>query len=87
MFDLKDKVVLVTGGGGLLGRMHSEVVVENGGKVIVGDINIEAAQKVADDLNEATNDTLVNLLIEREKRIKTINMYLKILFPLKLQDL
>ena len=29
MFDLKDKVVLVTGGGGLLGRMHSEVVVEN----------------------------------------------------------
>ena len=41
MFDLKDKVVLVTGGGGLLGRMHSEVVVENGGKVIVGDINIE----------------------------------------------
>ena len=52
MFDLKDKVVLVTGGGGLLGRMHSEVVVENGGKVIVGDINIEAAQKVADDLNQ-----------------------------------
>ena len=40
MFNLKDKVVLVTGGGGLLGRMHSEVVVENGGKVIVGDINI-----------------------------------------------
>ena len=52
MFDLKDKVVLVTGGGGLLGRMHSEVVVENGGKVILGDINIEAAQKVADDLNQ-----------------------------------
>lgn len=53
MFDLKDKVVLVTGGGGLLGRMHSEVVVENGGKVIVGDINIEAAQKVADYLNDS----------------------------------
>tara|TARA_R100000773_G_C4173565_1_gene86269 strand:- start:37 stop:750 length:714 start_codon:yes stop_codon:yes gene_type:complete len=32
--------------------MHSEVVVENGGKVIIGDINIEAAQKVADDLNQ-----------------------------------
>ena len=29
---------------------------------------------IADDLNEATNDTLVNLLIEREKRIKTIQL-------------
>ena len=29
---------------------------------------------IADDLNEATNDTLVNLLIEREKRIKTVQL-------------
>ena len=36
---------------------------------------IHASSKlIADDLNEATNDTLVNLLIEREKRIKTIQL-------------
>jgi|TARA_A100000164_G_C21705555_1_gene675660 hypothetical protein len=36
---------------------------------------IHASSKlIADDLNEATNDVLVNLLIEREKRIKTIQL-------------
>ena len=36
---------------------------------------IHASSKlIADDLNEATNDTLVNLLIEREKRIKTVQL-------------
>ena len=36
---------------------------------------IHASSKlIAYDLNEATNDTLVNLLIEREKRIKTIQL-------------
>ena len=33
-----------------------------------------SSKLIADDLNEATNDTLVNLLIEREKRIKTIQL-------------
>ena len=36
---------------------------------------IHASSKlIADDLNEATNDVLVNLLVEREKRIKTIQL-------------
>lgn len=52
MFDLYDKVVLVTGGAGLLGRMHSEAIVANGGKVIVGDINIESAEKTCKEINE-----------------------------------
>ena len=35
---------------------------------------IHASSKlIADDLNEATNDTLVNLLIEREKELKPFN--------------
>ena len=36
---------------------------------------IHASSKlIADDLNEATNDVLVKLLVEREKRIKTIQL-------------
>ena len=43
---------------------------------------IHASSKlIADDLNEATNDTLVNLLIEREKRIKTITPILHGMAP------
>ena len=52
MFDLSDKVILVTGGAGLLGRMHSEAIVANGGKVIVGDIDIESAEKTCKEINE-----------------------------------
>jgi len=52
MFDLSEKVILVTGGAGLLGRMHSEAIVANGGKVIVGDINIESAEKTCKEINK-----------------------------------
>ena len=52
MFDLSDKVVLVTGGAGLLGRMHSEAIVANGGKVIVGDIDIVSAERTCREINE-----------------------------------
>jgi len=51
IFNLSDKVALVTGGAGLLGEMHSEAIVENGGKVVVGDLNFEAAQRVCDNIN------------------------------------
>jgi len=51
MFDLSDKVVLVTGGAGLLGEMHSQAIVEYGGRVIVGDLNIKAAEEVCDRIN------------------------------------
>jgi NAD(P)-dependent dehydrogenase (short-subunit alcohol dehydrogenase family) len=51
MFNLSQKVALITGGAGLLGEMHSEAIVENGGKVIVSDVNLEASQKVCDKIN------------------------------------
>ena len=35
MFDLSKKVALVTGGAGLLGEMHSEAIVECGGKGVI----------------------------------------------------
>ena len=51
IFNLFNKTVLVTGGAGFLGEMHSQAIVENGGKVIVGDINFEATQRVCDKIN------------------------------------
>ena len=37
-FSLKDKVVVITGGAGLLGKMHAEAVIEAEGTVILTDI-------------------------------------------------
>ena len=39
IFTLKDKVIVITGAGGLLGRMHAEAVASHGGIPILLDIN------------------------------------------------
>ena len=75
MFDLTDKVVLVTGGGGLLGKMHSEVVVENGGKVIIGDINIE--QRGSNEIVVAKTVEISNNLSKDKKEIKEFSAKIK----------
>lgn len=41
LFSLKDKVIIITGASGLLGRMHAEVVAEAGGIPILLDLNQE----------------------------------------------
>ncbi len=46
--DLKDKVAVVTGGGGVLCSSFSQAIASCGAKVAVLDLNVEAAQKVAD---------------------------------------
>ena len=38
LFDLKNKVVVITGGAGLLGKMHAKAVKEAGGTVILTDV-------------------------------------------------
>lgn len=50
---LKDKVVLVTGGARGLGEAFSRAVVENGGKVVISDILDEEGTAVATELGES----------------------------------
>lgn len=47
---LDGKVIVVTGGAGLLGRRFCAAVAEQGGVVIVADVNLAAAETVAEDL-------------------------------------
>lgn len=51
---LNDTVVVVTGGAGLLGRSFVNAIVNQGGIVVVADLNAEAAIKTAEDI-EVTN--------------------------------
>ena len=48
--NLKDKVAVVTGGGGILCSDFSHAIAACGAKVAVLDLNIDAAQKVADSI-------------------------------------
>ena len=42
-FDITGKVVLITGGSGLMGRAHAEAVAEFGAIPVIGDIDLSPA--------------------------------------------
>ena len=51
-YNLESKVAVITGGGGLLGRMHAEAIAEAGGIPVVADINKDAADKVVNFIKD-----------------------------------
>jgi 3-oxoacyl-[acyl-carrier protein] reductase len=57
-FSLKDKVVIVTGGGTGIGKVYSQRLVEMGAKVMLADIAGKEADAVAAGLNKAGGDVL-----------------------------
>src|SRR5450432_3077994 len=46
-FDLSGRVILVTGGSGLLGVEHAQAIAEAGGTPIIADLRAAAAEEVA----------------------------------------
>jgi len=47
LFSLKDRVVVITGGGGLLGRQHAEAVAEAGGIPVLLDLHLAPVEELA----------------------------------------
>lgn len=47
MFDLTDRVAVLTGGAGMLGRQYTRTLLEAGAKVVVADVNYEQAAGAA----------------------------------------
>ena len=50
MFDLSGKVAVITGGAGGIGVVYAAALAEAGASVVVADVDIKAAKKVADTL-------------------------------------
>jgi NAD(P)-dependent dehydrogenase (short-subunit alcohol dehydrogenase family) len=50
IFTLQDKVIVITGAAGLLGRMHAEAVASNGGIPVLLDISTEGLKDFSDFL-------------------------------------
>lgn len=57
---LKNKVVVITGGAGLIGKEFVKAVVENDGIAIIADINEELGQKVKENLSKELNTTNID---------------------------
>ncbi len=51
-FTLDRRVIVITGGAGLLGRQHAIAIAELGGIPVVLDIDSAAAQRVACEIEE-----------------------------------
>jgi NAD(P)-dependent dehydrogenase (short-subunit alcohol dehydrogenase family) len=49
---LKDNVVAITGGAGLIGTAFAKAVVEHGGKVVIGDISINRGMSLQKELGK-----------------------------------
>ena len=47
---IKNSVVAITGGAGLIGTAFSKAVIKNGGKVLIGDISSDRGQDLQDNL-------------------------------------
>jgi 3-oxoacyl-[acyl-carrier protein] reductase len=55
---LKDRVIIVTGGGHGLGRAYCEGIVRDGGKAVIVDVDEAATRRVADELCRQGGETL-----------------------------
>jgi len=55
---LKDKVIIVTGAGQGIGAVYAHKLAEEGGKVIIAEINEEKAKAVADDITAKGHEAL-----------------------------
>ena len=52
MFEVKDKLIVLTGAGGVLCSTMAKHLAKNGAKIAVLDLNEDAAQSVADNINK-----------------------------------
>ena len=53
---VKENVVIITGGSGLLGRAFSQVCADTGYSVVIADINEEIGTKTAKEIAETTGN-------------------------------
>ncbi|MCT7481625.1 oxidoreductase [Aliarcobacter cryaerophilus] len=59
---LKNKVVVITGGAGLIGKEFVKAVIENGGIAIIADINEQIGEEVKENLSKELNTTNIDFI-------------------------
>ena len=59
---LKNKVVVITGGAGLIGKEFAKAVVENGGVAVIADINEKVGRDTKEEISKELNTNNVNFV-------------------------
>ena len=77
LFDLKGKVAVITGGAGMLGQQHAEVLSDAGAHVVIADISQQISDPVAERITkrnniealgvevDITSEASVNLMVDK----------------------
>ena len=66
LFDLSNKVVLITGGAGAIGSSITQGLARLGAKIIFTDYNLREAQKIAHEMKIHNNQIIVEHLDVRD---------------------
>jgi NAD(P)-dependent dehydrogenase (short-subunit alcohol dehydrogenase family) len=75
---LNDKIVVVTGGAGFLGRTFVRAIAEHGGTVVVADINAEAANRVAEEISSSYPGRVLAATLDIANKASVCNLIAKI---------
>jgi NAD(P)-dependent dehydrogenase (short-subunit alcohol dehydrogenase family) len=73
LFDLTDKVAVITGGAGGIGVVYAEALAEAGASVVLADVNLEAAQAAAEAL-VAKGHRAIGVAVDVRSQESTIAM-------------
>ena len=68
LFDLSDRVAVITGAAGLLGVKHAEAIAEFGGNPVLVDIKGEEVIERANELSRSYNVKVMGEEIDMEKK-------------------
>jgi NAD(P)-dependent dehydrogenase (short-subunit alcohol dehydrogenase family) len=78
-FELKGKVIVISGGCGLIGRAFCEAVAQFGGHVVVADISLSKPQELAQQLEERNKVKCLGVEVEVENKNSVIQLKEKVL--------
>ncbi|MBP6409382.1 MAG: SDR family NAD(P)-dependent oxidoreductase, partial [Fusobacteriaceae bacterium] len=60
--DLNKKVIVITGGAGLIGKEFVKAVIENGGIAIIADINEQIGEEVKENISKELNTSNIDFI-------------------------